>query len=650
MSTELLVLARELFLWMLVLSLQIACILLLRKPLARYCGASVAYRLWLLPLLWLPLHWVEWSAIEWSLPEFSWFAGENPGGSVSWLPLMAQSVDVVLDLPEWAFSLQTGTRSLWLATAALWLSIALMLLAAVALKTRHFARQLTRLAPSQTITDTLLPDSPFPPTLPVRHIAGLQSPALYGVLRPQLLLPEDFMHRFPQRQRALILAHEAVHYRRRDNFWNLVACCLRLLFWFNPLLHLAWHKFRLDQEMSCDEQALRQAAQVEGKQYARTLIESAVWNTEAGAIGNTDALPTLTSWGRLSEIKERTRMIHFHIRNKPHTTAGRFVVPVLALALFFLTGSLTGQLQETVAAEPQETLSRPVYEVIERVMQHNNAGELEDAKRLLDELEARAGSVADGGLNSRERQVVWQFQASLAQMEGDWEAAHEYYERILALPNLSSRDRVQTLAQLGALSFTLEDYRPAINYFEQLLESGAEPRDQRIAHLRISFSHWFLQEPEQAISHLESARSLGENSLNTLQLLQQLYEQTGQAAKATELSAAIADLPPPEREAQVVVNEGDGVAEEYLPIVIIQPQYPNRALQDRIEGWAQVSFTVNEAGDVIDPVIVESSPEGVFDQASLVAISRFKFNPRVVDGVAVQTPGVRYVFRFNLNR
>lgn len=645
MSTELLQLARELFVWMLVLSLQLACILLLRKPLARYCGASMAYRLWLLPLLWLPLHWVDWSAIEWSLPEFSWSANGNPQGSVSWFPLMAQGVDVVLDLPELAFSLETGPRSLWLATAALWFGIAALLLAAVALKTRSFARQLPRLAPDYSPGDSVLPASPFPPTLPVRCIAGLQSPALYGVLRPQLLLPSDFTQRFAPGQRALILAHEAVHYRRRDNFWNLVACCLRLLFWFNPLLHLAWHRFRLDQEMSCDEQALQHVEEVEGMQYARTLIESAVWTTEAGGIRNTDALPTLTSWGRLSEIKERARMIHFHIRNKPHTTAGRFVVPVLALTLFFLTGSLTGQLQETVAAEPQETLSRPVYEVIERVMQLRDSGELSEAKHLLDELEARAGSEANSGLNNRERQVVWQFQADTARMNGDLETARDYLEKLYALPNPSPRVLPQALDQLGALNFMQEDYQSAINYFLQLLELDLEPGTKRATHLRTAFAYNALQEQEQAIYHLESARSLGENSASTLRMLQTLYQETGQGEKAAEVVAAINELESRLNQPEGMVN----ALEEYRATYSVPPQYPNRALRDRIEGWAVVSFTVDESGNVVDPLVVEASPEGIFDEPSLAAISQFKFNPHIVDGEPARITNIRHVFRYNLS-
>lgn len=87
---------------------------------------------------------------------------------------------------------------------------------------------------------------------------------------------------------------------------------------------------------------------------------------------------------------------------------------------------------------------------------------------------------------------------------------------------------------------------------------------------------------------------------------------------------------------------------EYLPIVVIQPQYPNRALQRGIEGWCHVRFTVDENGGVLDPVVVDADPPDIFDSASLRAVQRFRFNPRTKDGKPVRTPGVEYVFRFNL--
>lgn len=88
--------------------------------------------------------------------------------------------------------------------------------------------------------------------------------------------------------------------------------------------------------------------------------------------------------------------------------------------------------------------------------------------------------------------------------------------------------------------------------------------------------------------------------------------------------------------------------QEYLPIVTIAPQYPQRALQRGIEGWCLVSFTVNENGGVEDPMVVDGEPPGMFDSSSLRAVTRFKFNPKVEKGQPVKTHGVQYLFRYNL--
>ena len=89
---------------------------------------------------------------------------------------------------------------------------------------------------------------------------------------------------------------------------------------------------------------------------------------------------------------------------------------------------------------------------------------------------------------------------------------------------------------------------------------------------------------------------------------------------------------------------------EMLPIVTIEPQYPQRAAARGIEGWCLVAFTVTAQGTVdSDSIVVEDAdPANVFDSASRRAVSRFKFNARVEDGQPVAAPGVRYLFRYNL--
>ena len=86
------------------------------------------------------------------------------------------------------------------------------------------------------------------------------------------------------------------------------------------------------------------------------------------------------------------------------------------------------------------------------------------------------------------------------------------------------------------------------------------------------------------------------------------------------------------------LESGDG---EYLPIVKVAPVYPRRALQRGIEGFVIVEFTVNTIGAVKDPFVIEAQPQGIFEQAAIDAAKKFKYKPRVVNGVATEVSGVQ---------
>jgi len=86
---------------------------------------------------------------------------------------------------------------------------------------------------------------------------------------------------------------------------------------------------------------------------------------------------------------------------------------------------------------------------------------------------------------------------------------------------------------------------------------------------------------------------------------------------------------------------------DYLPIVKVAPIYPRRALSRGVEGNCLVEFTVTELGTVRDPFIVECT-SGLFERASMNAVLKFKYKPRVVDGNPIEVPGVRHVITYKL--
>ena len=91
-----------------------------------------------------------------------------------------------------------------------------------------------------------------------------------------------------------------------------------------------------------------------------------------------------------------------------------------------------------------------------------------------------------------------------------------------------------------------------------------------------------------------------------------------------------------------------GVDRDVVPLVRINPDYPQRALSRGLEGWVQVQFTISETGSVIDPIVVDSMPKGIFDDAAIKAVSRWRYNPKVEGAVAVQRVGVQTIIRFTL--
>jgi protein TonB len=93
---------------------------------------------------------------------------------------------------------------------------------------------------------------------------------------------------------------------------------------------------------------------------------------------------------------------------------------------------------------------------------------------------------------------------------------------------------------------------------------------------------------------------------------------------------------------------GMNIAEgDYLPIVRVAPVYPSRALSRGLEGFVDMSFTVTTAGTVIDPIVLQST-SSLFERAATRAVLKFKYKPRVVDGVPVEVSGVKTRITFEL--
>jgi protein TonB len=115
-----------------------------------------------------------------------------------------------------------------------------------------------------------------------------------------------------------------------------------------------------------------------------------------------------------------------------------------------------------------------------------------------------------------------------------------------------------------------------------------------------------------------------------------------------ESSLRIAMVAPPVSMSANISGLGFGVSDgEYLPIVKVQPIYPQRAAARGLEGYVIVEYTVTTTGDTRDVVVIETT-SSLFDRAAVDSAMKYKYKPRVIDGTAVEVAGVTTKIIFEL--
>ncbi|MEH6421694.1 M56 family metallopeptidase [Pseudomonas sp. CGJS7] len=281
-------------------------VLLLRGPLLRWFGAGLAYASW-----WL----VPLTTLAVLLP-----AAPRPLVPGNWIVVAGGAVPTTAPVPH------SPNADPWLALSVLWLIGAVAMTLLTVWRQRRFQRGLGPLRPRGDGT----------------HQAGAQAglPAAFGLLRPKIVVPDDFEQRYDAEQQALIRAHEATHIARGDLGFNALAMALRCLYWFNPLLHYAAARFRHDQELSCDARVIARHPQ------ARRAYAQAMFTTQLAA----QVTPLGCHWGSTHPLRERIEMLKRETHTRPRRVAGALLI----LALGGLAGAAAWAAQPSLSPRERQ--------------------------------------------------------------------------------------------------------------------------------------------------------------------------------------------------------------------------------------------------------------------------------------------------------
>ena len=97
---------------------------------------------------------------------------------------------------------------------------------------------------------------------------AISSPFILGVVKPRIYLPSGL----DEVQQQNVLSHERAHLARRDHWWKPLGFALLAVYWFNPLLWLAYALLCRDIELACDERVIRTMDESAVKTYSTVLL------------------------------------------------------------------------------------------------------------------------------------------------------------------------------------------------------------------------------------------------------------------------------------------------------------------------------------------------------------------------------------------
>lgn len=153
-----------------------------------------------------------------------------------------------------------------------------------------------------------------------------KTPMLVGVWRPRILLPKSLLGTLGDNELKLVLAHELAHVARRDLLWNLLVVVVRVCFFFHPLVWIGQSRYALDQEMACDQLALR-TTRSGIKDYGNLLLKCS--SVSGGATQTWATVGVISSFNSLKK-----RIIE--MGKKRNNTLGAAIASLAAIALCML--------------------------------------------------------------------------------------------------------------------------------------------------------------------------------------------------------------------------------------------------------------------------------------------------------------------------
>ncbi len=472
----------------------------------------------------------------------------------------------------------------------------------------------------------------------------IKTPALYGYICPRLLLPVGVAEKLSSAELTYIFMHELGHLKRHDIGVAWLFTFLHILQWFNPLVWLAFYQMRIDQESACDSAVLSRINNNQTIDYASTIISF------LESFCKTRKLPALVGiLESQTQIKKRITMIISYRRGSRLTISFSTASLIfIGFIMFTIVGvqNRDNIIQDKVNEEAVKIVVAPKEEsVIDEITEVIIPADYKKIS-VTDEDKFFTNEAGQEEINGAIQKPLADIQSNNIKDEPDAAGAINETQKI------DLKDKIA-------------DNRPGADI--QKVVSTTQTDNNKNEEITLS-SATVLKGPKDAFDAYPGNKEIQDNHPSAV-------NENRESSQTTQLSekgqnndsikylglASVAYLIPkkqdlPKETPAISKNRSDGneifnlkeVDEQPKIVNYYRPVYPFEAKARGIEGRVMLRFVVDKTGNVIDPQVVSAEPKGVFEQAALDSLTRYRLKPAVKDGKSVNTV-VKLPISFTMN-
>ena len=385
-------------------------------------------------------------------------------------------------------------------------------------------------------------------------------PIAMGVFKPIILIPESLLLKAHDNQLKGILIHELSHIHHKDLLTGILQRFITALYWWNPLSYALSCTYSRAREEVSDTHVLLQN---DSKEYAECLINLAekttLWKRLSVSVGL--ASPHIPLKDRVKHILSKERIMDTNIK--------KTTIVVMAAAAFLLVLGIAGSRLIFANSQPESTIERADYKLLEIPAQDKKEPEQEQKK-------SEKKDIKPPKLVT-EVDPVYPDEARKAGIEGI----------VVVEATTDETGHVKSVRVLRSVPMLDQAAIDAVKQwvYEPMVINGEPKGIVFTTTVRFSLD----SEGEGKVSGVASG-----------------VTGTKPAVKA------VRDIRPPKL------------------IKIVEPDYPEEAEKARIEGVVILEATTDIYGKVIDTKILRSVPE--LDQAAIDAVRQWVYEPMIIDG------------------